>query len=373
MHITPFKALYPDAQHLHLTLFDETKERYLDFLQAGIFCETAQAAIYLYEIQTIKRTYRGVLTCTDVEDYLNGAIKKHENTLPEEEQKQMKLTLERQAAVKPVLLAYPNAPKIDHWVAHFMAHDIPFFETYFEKDQQMHRLWAVKSLSDIQELQTLFEQEITQAYIADGHHRMSAMALIAQSIENEDVKHIYRQVYTAFFPAGELEILAFNRLVQIPANLKVEHLQSIFDITPLDAPAFPTQPHELTLCTAQGWFQLHWKKEVLQVFEKEPVVLDTLLFNEKVLSELLNIKDVRHDQRVTYVEAAKSIDFFEKKIAKPPISWGFCLYPILFEDLVKLVEAGKTLPPKSTWFEPRMKNGLVVKTYGLQEDRRMGG
>lgn len=364
MHITPFKALYPDAPRLHQepTLFDTTKERYPDFLQAGLFRETPQEAIYLYEIQAVTRSHRGILTCTDVGDYLNGNIKKHENTLLAEEQKQMKLTLERQAAVKPVLLAYPNAPAIDDWIAQFMANQAPFFENYFGNDQQTHRLWAVKNLSDIRALQLLFADQVHHAYIADGHHRMCAMALIAQSNESEAVKQSYRQVYCAFFPAGELEILAFNRWVQIPENFDINNLKVLFEIKSLSESALPQQPHQFTLCTAQGWYQLHWKKELLQKTGSEPVVLDTLLFNEKVLSDLLGIQDVRHDQRVTYVEAARSIPIFEEKITKN--HWGFCLYPISFEDLQRVVEVGKTLPPKSTWFEPRMKNGLLVKAYG---------
>lgn len=364
MHISPFKALYPDAPRLHQepTLFDTTKERYPDFLRAGLFQETPQMAIYLYEIQAVTRSYYGILTCTDVEDYLNGNIKKHENTLLAEEQKQMKLTLERQAAVKPVLLAYPNAPAIDNWVAEFMANHAPFFENYFENDQQTHRLWAVKNLSDIRALQILFADQVHQAYIADGHHRMCAMALIAQFNESESVKQSYRQVYCAFFPAKELEILAFNRWVQIPENFNITNLEALFEIKSLAEPALPQQPHELTLCTAQGWFQLHWKKRALQSFENEPVALDALLLNKNVLSDLLGIEDVRHDQRVAYVEAARSIPIFKEKITNN--HWGFCLYPISFEDLQQVVEAGNTLPPKSTWFEPRMKNGLLVKTYG---------
>jgi len=369
MHLTPFIGFYPNLNQLAAepALFDLVRERYQNLQQTGFFLENKTKAIYLYEIQTVTRTYRGLLGCVDVEAYLNGAIKKHENTLLQEEHKQMKLTLERQAAVKPVLLAYPAVPQIDRWVAEYIMQHPVFLEMTFTKDQQIHRLWAVQKNADIQELQTLFATQVPHAYIADGHHRMCAMALIAKTIEDKSIKAAYQNVYCAFFPSSELEILAFNRIVEIPEHVDLTALQPFFEIKPLAEPTLPIQKHKLTLRTATGWFLLQWKEAVLQEFTNETVVLDTQLWNEKVLRNLLGIEDVRHDKRVTYVEAPKSLAVMQAKISEYSNRWGFCLHPIAFQDLVDLVENGGTLPPKSTWFEPRMKNGLLVKHYGKLE------
>lgn len=364
MHISPFQALYPDPLKLteKTDLFDTAKERYNDFEQAGLFLPTAQPGFFLYRILTPKRHYLGLLACTDINDYLCGDIKKHENTMPEEEQKQMLLTLERRAAVKPVLLVYPDAPQIDTWIAQYIQEKDYFLEIHFQNDRQTHQLWAVQEEASIQQLQQLFTKNVPHAYIADGHHRMAAMGLLAQTTD-EPTREQYRYVYCAFFPSIELDILAFNRMVEVPAGFDLTQLSDLFDIQPLPVPAAPTRPHDMTLCTSQGWYKLQWKEQFLQRFDNELVVLDTMLLNEKVLQPLLGVEDIRHDRRVEYLDATKSLEIIDRKIQENPNKIAFCLYPVVFDDLMTLVEADQVLPPKSTWFEPRMKNGLLVKTY----------
>ncbi len=364
MHISPFQALYPNPLKLAETpdLFDTTKERYNDFAQTGLFLSTEQPGFFLYRILTPQRHYLGLLACTDINDYLCGDIKKHESTMYEEEQKQMLLTLERRAAVKPVLLVYPDAPQIDAWILTYMHQKNYFLEVHFQNDLQTHQLWAVQEEDSILQLQQLFSSNVPHAYIADGHHRMAALGLLAQTAD-ERTRQQYRQVYCAFFPSVELDILAFNRMVEVPTGFEVKQLEAVFEIQPLPAPAAPTRLHEMTLCTPQGWYQLHWGKKVLQDFENEAVVLDTMLLNEKVLQPLLGIENIRHDRRVEYLDATKNLEMIEQKIQENPNKIAFCLYPVVFDDLMTLVEADQVLPPKSTWFEPRMKNGLLVKTY----------
>lgn len=364
MHISPFQALYPNLRRLSESpdLFDTAKEHFTLLLQDAIFQSVTQPSLFLYDIQTPFRTHRGLLACVDVMDYLNGSIKKHEATMPEEEQKQMYLTLERDAAIKPILLTYPNATRIDDWMEYYIQQNSPFLELPFAADAQIHRLWQVQEAGAIQKLHSLFLQEVPHAYIADGHHRMAAMGLLAQS-GNTDWQQRFQSVYVAFFPAGELDILEFNRVVEVPVDFQWQQLESLFEIKPLAAPAKPSQLHEMTLCTPEGWFQLNWKSAVINIFKNEPVILDTVLLNEKILKEMLGINDVRHDRRVEYVDAPAGLEAIQHKVMESPHRIGFCLYPVGFDDLMTLVEAGKTLPPKSTWFAPRMKNGLIVKPY----------
>jgi uncharacterized protein (DUF1015 family) len=364
MHISPFQALYPNPHQLGEAsdLFDTARESYPTLAQSGIFHSTLRPALFLYEIQTLQRTYRGLLAGVAIRDYLEGNIKKHEATMPEEEHKQMLLTLERDAAVKPILLIYPDAPRIDRWMESYMQKQAVFLEVAFAKETQIHRLWQVETEGDMEALQTLFLSDVPHAYIADGHHRMAAMGLIAQS-ENAAIRQRFQSVYCAFFPSIEVDILEFNRVVEVPIDFHVQQLENLFEIKPLAAAAKPTKLHEMTLCTTQGWFQLNWKAKVLAEFADDPVVLDTLLLNEKVLKEMLGIADIRHDRRVEYVDAKKGLETIQHKVLEGATHIGFCLYPVAFDDLMTLVEANQTLPPKSTWFEPRMKNGLIVKPY----------
>lgn len=365
MHILPFQALYPNLQFSDKMsdLFDTAKERFTDLLQADLFLATPHPAFFIYEILLNERRHRGVLACVEAADYQNGIILKHEATLPAEERKQMLLTLERGAAVKPILIVYQNVGLINQWISRYIRQQPVFLEITFE--DEIHRLWQVQQTSEIQELQQLFATKVAQAYIADGHHRMAAMGLIAESAD-VTLRERYKQVYCAFFAASELNILAFNRVVEVPADFTVQQLERFCTIQPLPAPAVPTAPHELTLCTPQGWFQLRWKPSVLENFATEQVVIDTQVLNEKVWRALFGITDIRHDRRVQYLDAAKGLTALAQKVAEQPNRIGFCLYPVAFQDLQTIVTSGKTLPPKSTWFEPRMKNGLLVKSYRVE-------
>ncbi|MBK7869312.1 MAG: DUF1015 domain-containing protein [Saprospiraceae bacterium] len=369
MHIQPFQALYPDQQMVasEIAFFDTTKENYSHFLQHNFFYKMNSPAIFLYQIQSLRRIYTGVLASTDLKDYTQGNIKKHEHTIRTEEEKQMRLTLERRAAVKPVLLTYAENELIDQWIEQYISTHSTFLEINFSEEEQIHRIWAVQEQTEILQIQQLFRDQVAHAYIADGHHRMSAMELICETNENEALRQAYSEVYCAFFPSGQLDILEFNRVVQLPENLSIENLlqsfESLFIIEPLTASTKPSQLHEMTLCTSQGWYRLCWKHSILLEYTDMPVVLDTMLLNEQVIDKLLHISDVRYDQRIEYVDAAKGLNAIQQKIIKNPNLIGFCLYPVQFNDLKNLVEAGGTMPPKSTWFEPRMKNGLIVKIY----------
>lgn len=369
MHIRPFEALYPDQSLVTAEpdFFDTAKESYQQFLQAGFFRKTELPAFFLYQIQAPERRYVGVLACTDLRDYLEGNIKKHENTIGEEEEKQMRLTLERQAAVKPVLLTYPETEEIDQFLEGYAAQHSVFLELNFPADRQIHRLWAINQPESIARIQQLFMDKVPHAYIADGHHRMSAMALIVENTNSNRVRETFSNVFCAFFPSRQLDILEFNRVVEIEDGAQLQaflkQLEHLFDIQPLNQPEKPAQLHEMTFCTILGWYRLRWKPEVLQEFANDQVIVDTMLLNELVLKRLLGIREVRDDRRVMYINAPRGLEAIQSEVANQVNRVGFCLYPVQFDDLKDLVEAGKTLPPKSTWFEPRMKNGVIVKPY----------
>ncbi len=362
MYIHPFLSFYPKLSQIKekASFFDATKEHFTAFWEQGFFEAAQQPAIFLYQIEVATRVYTGVLACVDIAEYLSGNIKKHENTIQSEQDKQMRLTLERRAAVKPVLLTYAEQDKIDDWIGAFIAEHLVFLTVDFPGEKQIHRLWAVQEKQAVEALQTLFADLVEHAYIADGHHRMEAMAGICQT--NGDPA--FRQIYCAFFPSQQLDILEFNRIVIISdLALFLQKLSTLFDISFLKRGSKPSQKHEMTLCTAQGWYRLRWKFPLLQALGQRGVLLDTVLLNEEVLHPLLGINNYRSDLRVSYLDSQKGLGGIEKVVQESPNSVGFCMYPIVFEDLAKTVEAGRILPPKSTWFEPRMKNGLIVKCY----------
>ncbi len=371
MQIKPFQALYPDRLKIATVsdFFDSAKEKYAHYLQSGLFTQIDKPAVFLYQIQSPGRIYTGVLACADIQNYLLGNIKKHEHTIRAEEEKQIRITLERQAAVKPVLLTYPENDLIDRWIMHYTAHHPVFLEIDFPAEEQIHRLWAVQENNKLEQLQQLFAEEVPHAYIADGHHRMSAMELICRQTGSPQIRQTYRDVLCAFLPSGQLDILEFNRLIALPESWSVaaflEKAGNWVDLAPISVAAKPKQKHDMTLCTAQGWYHVRWKNVALQELASEPVILDTMLLNKILLGKILGITDVRNDRRVEYVDAPKGLEAIQNKVDTNPDQVGVCLYPVAFDDLMNLVEAGGTMPPKSTWFEPRMKNGLIVKPYNV--------
>lgn len=376
MHIRPFKALYANPERVNEdpSFFGTAKERYLDFLHAGYFKETDAPTLFLYKIQSAQRVYTGVIACTELRDYLNNDIKRHENTIRQDEEKQMRLTLERQAAVKPVLLTYPENEEIDAWIADYVARHEVYFEIDFPEDGQLHRIWAVDKKSDILQIQKLFTVNVPHTYVADGHHRLSSTALLCETTKSKAVHKMFSELFCAFFPSGQLDILEFNRIVELPVQQKlaafVETLRTYCHLTPIPQAAKPRRKHQLTLCTPEGWYDLHWKDEILKEFKHEVAILDTMLLNEIVLKRMMGISNVSENSRISYVNAQKGLDAIEEKVRKAQHAVGFCLYPIRFEDFVAVSEADKVLPPKSTWFEPRMKNGLIVKPYEKENIRQ---
>ena len=369
MHITPFRALFPHMEFIPSPdyFFATVKEEFPEYYDSGFFQQFGAEALFVYQIRNPRRTYLGLVACVDLRDYREGAIRKHEHTIAENEQKQMQWALKRKAGVKPVLLTYPDVEGISRWIEQFAGKHEPVFEVHFEEDGQHHRLWAVSAPENIAFLQQLFLEKAPVTYIADGHHRLATTALMHEKLESPGEPRHYGTLLAAFFAAGELEILDFNRVVEALDDITppkfMARLSQVFDIECLDRPEKPRSKYELTMYMRREWYRLRWRPHVLESHLQGAAVLDSALLNEKVLRDIVGIADVRNDPRVEYVEGPKGLEGLRKKAMKSDLAVAFCLYPIQIEDLFSLADAGQMLPPKSTWFEPRMKNGMLVQAF----------
>jgi uncharacterized protein (DUF1015 family) len=372
MHIKPFQAVFPRMDYITSSdsFFGSVKVEYPEYIKSGFFNKTSHESIYLYQIREEEgRPYTGVIACAAIQDYLEGHIIKHEETLAEKEQKQLHLLLRRNAIVKPVLLTYSPVPEIERFIEAYIQEHSSFLKIHFDGEQQYHEFWEVRDGQQIRILQSLFEKYILNTYIADGHHRTSSTArLYHQQLEAETGKE-YDQLLCAFFPTSQLEILDYNRIVE-GLNGHSEQgfialLSQVTDIQILNGPALPQQTHELVMYIHEEWFSLKWKKEVLERYsDQQEVILDVQLLNELILDPILGIQDLRHDSRIKYVEGTKGLKGLSSKVLRHSDRVGFMLHPIDMKDFLSIADAGEVLPPKSTWFEPRMRNGLIVKEYG---------
>lgn len=369
MRVLPFRAIYPNLDFItsNDSFFESVKEEYSHHRANGFFLRASEAGIYLYEIAGRDRTYLGLIATVDIQDYLDGRIKKHEQTLTEKEQVQIQLLLRRNAAVKPVLLGYPRVEAIDRRLSEQRNSAVPFLEVFFERDRETHRLWQITDPGTTQAIQTLFLDFVPQTYIADGHHRATISAILHQRMANRPEGPGFERLLCALFGSDQLEILDYNRVIDglhdLSSTRFMAQMARYFKIKALNEPVAPRRKHELILFVNKEWYRLRWRKQVLKGYKDHEVVLDTMLLNEKVLAEVFGIEDVRNDGRVQYVEGPLGLEGLRQRTLQSEYNVGFALYPVQLDEMIRLVDAGETLPPKSTWFEPRMKNGLIVYPF----------
>ena len=369
MQIRPFQAVFPNLEYIASadSFFNTVKQDYSTYRRNNFFQKAAQEALYVYQIQSPHRDYWGMIACADILDYLNGHILKHESTIAEKEQQQMQLLFNRQAMVKPVLLTYPDIPDINSLLQKSISETEIFFSVNFQFEQSTHRLWQITDGQVIQKLQNLFKTRVPVCYIADGHHRSSSSARIYKQRKNLTQNNPFSSLLCAFFPASQLAIYDYNRVVEGLNHISIAafmaRLSRVFELEVLAQPSKPRKKHELVMLLEEEWFRLVWKKSVLSQLEQEEDILDVSLLNEIVLKGILNIGDVRTDSRVKYVEGPRGMQQLKEKAIKNDKRVAFLLYPVCLNDLMRIASAGKVLPPKSTWFEPRVKNGLLVYEF----------
>ncbi|TXB67667.1 DUF1015 family protein [Phaeodactylibacter luteus] len=369
MQLTPFRATYPllDEVESPKDFFSNVKQDYRKYYASGLFGRFGRPGLYIYSIRKASHVYTGVMGGVAVEDFLEGRIRKHEHTIAEKEAKQLQLLKSRQAAVKPVLLAHEPVPELQAWLERYTQACQPVLAVPFEDKEEEHLIWAVEEPEHIHWLQGIFRQQVPVSYIADGHHRTFTAVEMYQRMKNGEEKEVYSSFFAAFFPFQHIEIFDFNRVVSSlnghsPATF-VAHLSHWFEVAVLQAPSRPSRKFEVTMLLQGQWYLLRWKERVLLEYADKEVLLDAMLLNHKIMAGLLGIEDVRNDKRIYYVEGPKGVKGVAKQVEKHEEAVAFCLYPVQMQEVMKIADLGKVLPPKSTWFEPRMKNGLLVQAY----------
>jgi uncharacterized protein (DUF1015 family) len=367
MKIYPFNASYPNLDLIASpdSFFQNVSKEFINFRQAGFFEKSPQKAIYIYRISG-ENTYTGIICSNEISDIENGKILGHEHTITEKEQTMMSLMLMRKAMIKPVLLAYEGQKPINDFIANYINTHSPVLAISLSHKSETHQLWSIQDNREVEIVKSLFEIHVPKAYIADGHHRSAITARLVKKNylhDHDDDKH--PGLLCAFFPFSDLTIYDFSRVVDFSSRMSenrfIASLSSYFDIFPLDNAAKPTQRYQLTMYINSEWYSLKWKPAIL-AHKANHVLLDVDLFNEYVLNHLLGIQDIKSATEVKYIEGVAEKEIMLQATRNPKTA-GFYFYPISKEDVIATSEAGGVLPPKSTWFEPRMKNGLVIKEF----------
>lgn len=369
--ISPFKASLPDLTDIISfdEFFESAKRKFPLYLSDGIYEQTKKKALFVYRVKRQHRSHTGIIACTNILDYIKGAIKKHENTLTAKEAKMMRLFEERQALIKPILLTYPNVLEIDAMINRITISNQATFSVSFMDEE--HLFWQINDKNVQQSLIDAFEKHVKVSYICDGHHRAKTSELIYRNqLQSDDFskKDRVNFMLSAYFPASEIEIHNYNRLIADIGDLKEEEfikkISSYYDLKEVSKNYFPVSKFELGMFIGKQWYQLvlkekHFPKNTTNINE----TLDVHILNKLVLEGILNIEDVRTEPDIKYLEGTKGAFGLERRVREGKAVVAFNLYPVALEDLIKISDQGHCLPPKSTWIEPRMRNGFIAHLY----------
>lgn len=370
--ISPFRAALPDLSDIISfdDFFGSAKRKFPLYLSDGIYNQNEKQSLYIYRIKRPHRSHTGILACTNVLDYINGEIKKHENTLAAKEAKMMRLFQERQALIKPILLTYPNALPIDALINRITTSLSPTFHIPFQDEE--HIFWQIEDVNQINALVERFDLHVTESYICDGHHRARTSELLYRKyLNNKELlteKAQFNYMLVAYFPASEIEIHNYNRVIadltDISEEQFIERLKEHYHLELKEKNYSPIAQYEMGMYLDKQWYRLQLKNSHLPqegVPTKE--TLDVYFLNKFVLEGILKIKDVRTEPDIKYVEGPKGAFSIERRVREGKAKVGFNLYPVALEDLIKISDEKDTLPPKSTWIEPRMRNGFIAHLY----------
>jgi uncharacterized protein (DUF1015 family) len=368
MRIYPFRALLPDKSIIASpsSFSGDVKMHFRNYIENGYINSRKKDEYFVYQIKSKEQTYRGLLACLDIDEVNKGKVLPHENTLHFKEQTSMQLILEREAIIKPLLLTYNPNKQIQTILRRTTEHKRPVQSFFYSLAKERHSIWPITDKADINELDKLFDKRINKVYIADGHHRCAVLNRLHQD-KRKKKSVTYSKIISAFFDFENLNILDYNRMIEYADSMSSLELMALLsqsaNIKPLTSAEKPRKKFEITCYMGNSWFRLSWKSRILKNY-KSKVILDATILNDVLLKGILKVKNIESDQRIKYLPGTMTSREIETNVDHEQGTAAFCLFPISFEELQKQADKGKTLPPKSTFFEPRLPNGFISQNLG---------
>ncbi|MGN1179800.1 MAG: DUF1015 domain-containing protein [Suilimivivens sp.] len=345
-------------------VYEKAKELLDQFIADGSFVIEETPCYYIYELTMNGRSQTGIVACSDIDDYCNGIIKKHENTREEKEIDRINHVDTTNAHTGPIFLAYRSHAKINEIVS-AAKKEAPLYD-FTSNDQVTHRVWCIKSQETIDELGKLFE-EIPYTYIADGHHRCASAVKVGlkRRAEHPDYtgKEEFNRFLSVLFPDDQLAILPYNRVVKdLNGYSKEEFIKAVenagFHVSCMEKePVSPKEKGSFGMFLEGKWYLLKANETLLS---SDPVEgLDVSVLQNHLLSPILGIKDPRTDKRIDFVGGIRGLSELEKRVSED-MQIAFSMYPTSIRELLTVADAGLLMPPKSTWFEPKLRSGLFI-------------
>lgn len=350
-------------------VYDKVVENFADFQNKGWLVRDEKDKLYIYAQTMDGRTQFGIVGCTHIDDYFNNIIRKHELTRKDKEEDRMIHVRITNANVEPVFFSYPAHKEIDTIVAKIVSANLPIYD--FVADEGFgHHFWVIDDENTISRIIEIFEKEIPYLYVADGHHRTAAAALVGMECKAKNPNHTGKEEYNYFmsviFPDNQLKIIDYNRVVKDLNQLQPEEflnkLSQVFLVEEKGSEIYKPQAlHNFSLYMQNKWYSLTAKPGTYN--DNDPIgVLDVTILSDLVLDKILDIKDLRTDKRIDFVGGIRGLGELQRRVDSGEMKAAFALYPVSMKQLIDIADTGNIMPPKTTWFEPKLRSGLVIHT-----------
>ena len=347
-------------------VYDKAVENFHAFQDKGWLVQDEKENYYVYAQTMNGRTQYGLVVCANVEDYLSGVIKKHELTRRDKEEDRMKHVRNSNANIEPVFFSYPDNEELDGIVAR-VAKEKPAEYDFVAPDGFGHHFWVIDNEADIKRITELFAA-IPYLYIADGHHRTAAAALVGAEKAKNNPNHRGDEEYNYFlavcFPASHLKIIDYNRVVKDLNGLSSEEflakVAEHFVVEKKGADIYtPAALHNFALYLDGAWYSLTAREGTYD--DNDPIgVLDVTISSDYILRDILGITDLRSDKRIDFVGGIRGLGELKDRVDSGEMRVALALYPVSMQQLIDIADTGNIMPPKTTWFEPKLRSGLVI-------------
>jgi HTH domain of spoOJ/parA/parB/repB family protein len=347
-------------------VYESGADQFKKFQQEGWLVQDNEENYYLYAQTMNGKTQYGIVLCCHVDDYMNNVIKKHELTRRDKEEDRMKHVRNTNANIEPVFLAYKSSQPLIELIDR-IAKETPVYDFVAPIDHFRHQFWVIADPKDKEVITTEFGK-MDALYIADGHHRSAAAALVGAERAKQNPNNTGNEEYNFYmavcFPAEQLTILDYNRVVKDLNGLtKDEFLKALgknFIVEDMGTENYrPKKLHEFSAYLEGHWYRLEAKEGTFN--PNDPIgVLDVDISSRLILDEILGITDLRGDKRIDFVGGLRGLEELKRRVDNGEMKFALALYPVTMEQIMNIADSGKIMPPKATWFEPKLRSGLVI-------------
>lgn len=364
--IKPEIDFEPGTSEYDPRVYAKAAENFKKFQDKGWLVQDDKEQYYIYAQTMNGKTQYGLVVCAYVDDYLNGVIKKHELTRRDKEEDRMKHVRVNNANIEPVFFAYPDNSVLNSLIMRYAATE-PEYDFIAPVDGFRHQFWIVSDSDDIATITDEFAK-MPSLYIADGHHRSAAAALVGAEKARQDPNHTGKEEYNYFmavcFQASQLTILDYNRVVKNLNGLSPEEflaaLDKNFEVKSMGTEEYrPVCLHNFSLYLDGIWYSLTARPGTFD--DTDPIgVLDVDISSRLILDKILGIKDLRSDKRIDFVGGLRGLGELKRRVDSGEMRMALALYPVTMKQIMDIADSGKIMPPKATWFEPKLRSGLVI-------------